>query len=49
MLVYYEYFGLMGDAIQREKRIKEWRRACKIDLIESFNPEWRDLYYDLNL
>jgi putative endonuclease len=47
-LVYYEYFGLIGEAIQREKRIKEWRRVWKIELIESMNPEWRDLYEDLN-
>lgn len=48
LLVYYEYFGLIGDAIQREKRIKEWRRAWKVELIESLNPEWRDLYEDMN-
>lgn len=47
-LVYYEFFAMMGDAIQREKRIKEWRRAWKIELVESLNPEWRDLYEQLN-
>ncbi len=47
-LVYFEYFASISDAIQREKRIKAWRRAWKIDLIRSMNPEWRDLYDDLN-
>jgi len=32
------------DAIQREKSLKRWRRQWKIDLIESINPEWNDLY-----
>ncbi|MBZ0229560.1 MAG: GIY-YIG nuclease family protein [Bauldia sp.] len=44
MLVHYEFFGTMPDAIRREKQIKEWRRAWKIQLIEQMNPEWRDLY-----
>lgn len=38
----------MADAIQREKRIKEWKRAWKIELIESLNLTWWDLYDDLN-
>ncbi|HVF18520.1 MAG TPA: GIY-YIG nuclease family protein [Steroidobacteraceae bacterium] len=42
-LVYYEVHSAMYDAIVREKRIKEWKRAWKLRLIESFNPEWRDL------
>jgi putative endonuclease len=36
------------DARHRERSMKRWRRAWKIELIESFNPEWRDLYFDLN-
>lgn len=37
-------------AIQREKNIKDWPRAWKVRrLIHSMNPEWRDLYDDLNL
>jgi putative endonuclease len=32
----------------REKAIKKWRRAWKIELIERDNPSWRDLYFDLN-
>jgi putative endonuclease len=37
----------MPAAIQREKQIKEWKRAWKIALIENLNPEWRDLYDDI--
>ncbi len=37
----------MESAISREKAIKEWRRAWKLDLIESANPQWRDLYDDI--
>ena len=44
MLVYYEMHVSMDDAIAREKRIKEWKRAWKIRLIESMNPEWIDLF-----
>ena len=35
-------------AIEREKRLKRWRRAWKLALIEEDNPDWRDLYFDLN-
>ena len=34
----------MEDAILREKRLKEWRRKWKIQLIEKMNPEWVDLF-----
>lgn len=43
-LVYYEMHVTMDDAIKREKRIKDWKRAWKTRLIQNFNPEWRDLY-----
>jgi putative endonuclease len=46
-LVYYEIFGDMYNAITREKQLKHWRRAWKIELIESVNPNWRDLYADI--
>jgi len=46
-LVYYEVHNNPSSAIIREKRIKKWRRAWKIKLIESMNPEWQDLYFDL--
>jgi putative endonuclease len=43
-LVYYEMHETMEAAIRREKQIKEWKRAWKIRLIESMNPEWIDLF-----
>jgi putative endonuclease len=42
-LVYAEFYDSMSDAILREKRIKRWRRAWKLTLIEQDNPSWRDL------
>ena len=42
-LVYFELHETMTDVIQREKKIKKWRRAWKLSLIEEQNPEWRDL------
>jgi putative endonuclease len=42
-LVYWEAFGEVVDAISREKRLKRWRRDWKIKLIETVNPEWREL------
>ncbi|HZS67755.1 MAG TPA: GIY-YIG nuclease family protein [Burkholderiales bacterium] len=42
-LVYFELHADMYDAIQREKRMKKWNRAWKIQLIEEVNPEWQDL------
>lgn len=47
MLVYFEKHDLVADAILREKRIKEWKRAWKVQLIEERNPEWRDLYPEI--
>jgi putative endonuclease len=41
--VYAEFHSTMVEAISREKRVKNWRRAWKINLIEQFNPDWRDL------
>ena len=42
-LVYFEAHADMYEAIQREKRLKQWNRAWKIELIEAMNPEWKDL------
>ncbi len=47
-LVWYEFHSDINEAITREKRIKKWERQCKLELIESFNPEWADLYDVLN-
>jgi putative endonuclease len=46
-LVFAEFHETMEDAILREKRIKKWRRAWKLELIEQRNPQWRDLYDEL--
>jgi putative endonuclease len=43
MLVYYEGTNDVRTAIAREKQIKGWRRSKKIALIESMNPQWKDL------
>ncbi len=43
-LVYYEMHETMNAAIARETRIKKWKRAWKVRLIESLNPECRDLF-----
>ena len=43
MLVWFEEFQSINDAIQREKQLKNWRRDWKTALIEKTNPEWRDL------
>lgn len=46
-LVYYEETPDVTSAIVREKRLKKWRRAWKLRLIEGANPGWGDLYQDL--
>lgn len=46
-LVWYEAHETMESAILREKVLKKWNRKWKIRLIESLNPEWRDLYEDI--
>ena len=43
-LVYWEAFQEIGDAIGREKQLKAGSRQKKIELINSFNPDWIDLY-----
>ncbi len=43
-LVYYETTQDINSAIQREKQLKNWHREWKINLINKFNPEYRDLY-----
>jgi len=47
-LVYYETYDAPDTAIAREKRLKRWNREWKIQAIEAFNPEWQDLYEELN-
>ena len=48
-LVHFEMFGDMERAIAREKRLKNWHRQWKINLINAENPEWRDLAVGLGL
>ncbi len=47
-LVYYETSETALEAIAREKRLKRWPREWNIQAIEAVNPEWLDLYEDLN-
>ncbi len=46
-LVWYELHESMESAIQREKRLKGWKRGWKLELIESTNPDWEDLYHSI--
>ena len=46
LLVWFEQHATMDSAITREKRIKKWNRAWKLELIEAANPDWRDLAED---
>lgn len=43
-LVYYELHEAFDAAIRRETQLKKWKRAWKVRLIESMNPEWRNLF-----
>jgi putative endonuclease len=47
LLVYFEVAETTLVAIEREKQLKKWNRSWKIELIESANTEWRDLYLEL--
>ncbi|HBR68619.1 MAG TPA: hypothetical protein DEA55_04500 [Rhodospirillaceae bacterium] len=46
-LVYYEVHDTAENAFIREKRLKKWNRIWKMRIIEEMNPDWRDLYEDL--
>jgi putative endonuclease len=46
-LVWYELHERMESAIIREKRLKNWKRKWKLELIESSNPKWLNLYYTI--
>ncbi len=45
-LVWFQNLDNMDEAIKREKQMKEWKRAWKIELIEKSNPDWHDLYQE---
>lgn len=47
-LVYYEEYSDPESAIKREKRLKRYNRQWKMNLIERANPQWQDLYEQLN-
>ena len=47
-LVYMEFHDEISNAIAREKAIKKWRRAWKIELIKTLNPDWDDLFGESN-
>ena len=44
-LVYFEEYTNPNEAIRREKELKGWRREKKNNLVETMNPEWKDLFY----
>ena len=46
-LVYFEEYSDIREALRREKQIKKWNRAWKLQLIEKENPDWRDLFDEL--
>ena len=48
MLVYFEEFQYVNDAIAREKQLKNWHRQWKINLIEETNPNWDNLWIKLD-
>jgi len=47
-LVYFEQTDNIRSAIEREKVLKKWNRNWKLDLIEKHNPDWKDLFKDIN-
>jgi len=47
LLVYYEEFQYVLNAIAREKQLKRWHREWKINLIEKSNPNWENLWKPL--
>lgn len=46
-LVHVEHFDRIEDAIAREKAVKKWRRAWKIEAIEKTNPDWSDRWFEI--
>ncbi|MCD6116466.1 GIY-YIG nuclease family protein [bacterium] len=46
-LVYFEESFDITSAINREKQLKKWKRKWKLELIEKYNPNWKDLYEDI--
>jgi putative endonuclease len=46
-LIYYEAHSTITEAIAREKQVKKYSRIKKVNLVESINPQWRDLFDDI--
>src|SRR5438128_12381119 len=46
-LIHYEYFDDFRDAFDREYQIKSWSRGKKVELVNSINPEWKDLFDEI--
>ena len=44
ILVWFQNFNSMAEAIKRETQLKEWKRSWKLELIEKSNPDWHDLF-----
>lgn len=47
-LIYFEFHSSIVQAIEREKKLKKWRREWKENLVKKVNPEFKDLYFDLD-
>ena len=47
LLVYFEMYNDVNEALLREKRLKKWKREWKLTIIEKENPNWNDLYNQL--
>ncbi len=47
-LIYFETHSTFENAVEREKKLKNWRREWKISLIEKTNPSWKDLYDEIS-
>ena|SRR5699024_2080954 len=48
-LIYFESFSSKKEALKRERQMKKWNRAWKIELIEKENPEWKDLIKEIKV
>ncbi len=48
-LVWFEEHGERQSALEREARIKRWRRTWKLALVEAVNPQWRDLWDEIGI
>jgi putative endonuclease len=49
LLVWYEVHDTRESAFQRERQLKKWNRLWKLELIERFNPDWRDMANEVAL